>query len=56
MRHLESCEQSGICCEIVRLSGPALDLDLMSDLADFVRIPSATHTYNQLCRLGLVQA
>ena len=56
MRHLESCEQAGIRCEIVRLSGPAMDLDLMSDLADFMRIPSATHTFNQLSRLGLVQA
>lgn len=56
MRHLESCEQAGIRCEIVRLSGPSMDLDLMSDLADFVRIPSPTHTFNQLSRLGLVQA
>jgi len=56
MRHLESCEQAGVRCEIIRLSGPALDLDLMSDLADFVRRPSATHTFNQLSRLGLVQA
>jgi 2-phospho-L-lactate/phosphoenolpyruvate guanylyltransferase len=56
MRHLESCEQAGVRCEIIRQSGPALDLDLMSDLADFVRRPSATHTFNQLSRLGLVQA
>jgi len=56
MRHLESCEQAGIRCEIVRLSGPSMDLDLMSDLADFVRIPSSTHTFNQLSRLGLAQA
>jgi hypothetical protein len=33
-----------------------MDLDLMNDLADFVRMPSATHTFNQLARLGLVQA
>jgi 2-phospho-L-lactate guanylyltransferase len=56
MRHLESCEQAGVGCEIVRLSGPSMDLDLMSDLADFVRIPSSTHTFNQLSRLGLSQA
>ena len=56
IRHLESCEQARIRCEIVRLSGPSLDLDLMSDLADFVRIPSPTHTFNQLSRLGLAQA
>ena len=56
MRHLESCEQAGVRCEIIRLSGPALDLDLISDLADFVRRPSSTHTFSQLSRLGLVQA
>lgn len=55
MRHLESCEQAGIRCEIIRRSGPSLDLDLMSDLADFVRMSSATYTFNQLSRLGLVQ-
>ncbi|MGH7906444.1 MAG: 2-phospho-L-lactate guanylyltransferase [Candidatus Binataceae bacterium] len=56
MRHMESCERAGIPCEIVRLMGPAMDLDLMSDLADFVRIPSSTHTLNQLARLGILQA
>lgn len=56
MRHLESCEQVGLRCEILRLPGPAMDLDLMSDLADFVRIPSSTHTFNQLSRLGIIHA
>ncbi|MBF6568709.1 MAG: 2-phospho-L-lactate guanylyltransferase [Candidatus Binataceae bacterium] len=56
MRHLESCEQAGLRCQLVRLAGPAMDLDLMSDLADFVRIPSSTHTFNHLSRLGLTPA
>lgn len=55
MRHLESCENARIPCEVVRLAGPAMDLDLMSDLADFVRLPGSTHTLNQLGRLGIAQ-
>jgi 2-phospho-L-lactate guanylyltransferase len=56
MRHLEGCEQAGVRCEIIRQSGPSMDLDLISDLADFARIPSPTHTFSQLSRLGLIQA
>jgi hypothetical protein len=41
-------------CRVLRLSRPALDLDLPGDLIEFARTPSATHTFSQLSRLGMI--
>jgi 2-phospho-L-lactate/phosphoenolpyruvate guanylyltransferase len=53
VKHLEDCRRTGVACQILRLQRPALDLDLMADLAEFVRAGSPTHTLNQLARLGI---
>ncbi len=52
-RHLEECYRLGVPSRVVRQRGPALDLDLVDDLNEFVRTPSMTHTYSQLARLGI---
>ena len=54
-RHLEECYRLGLPSRVVRQRGPALDLDVIEDLHEFVRAPSVTHTYSQLARLGLAQ-
>jgi 2-phospho-L-lactate/phosphoenolpyruvate guanylyltransferase len=53
VRHLDECRRAGLPCEIIRQSGPALDLDLLSDLHEFVRAAGPSNTLNQLARLGL---
>ena len=53
-RHLEACREEGLPCRILRLSRPALDLDLPADLLEFARTPSLTHTFSQLSRLGMI--
>jgi 2-phospho-L-lactate guanylyltransferase len=55
MAHLKSCEQAGVPCSVVRQTRPALDIDLASDLADFVRIANSTYTLNELARIGMAQ-
>ncbi len=55
-RHLEECRRLGLGCEVLRMIRPALDLDVMADLVEFMRTPSATHTFNQLARLGLAHS
>jgi 2-phospho-L-lactate/phosphoenolpyruvate guanylyltransferase len=52
-RHLEECYRLGLPSRVVRQRGPALDLDVIEDLNEFVRTPSMTHTFNQLARLGI---
>jgi 2-phospho-L-lactate guanylyltransferase len=53
-RHLEACRQEDAPCRVLRLSRPALDLDLPKDLIEFARTPSPTHTFSQLSRLGMI--
>jgi 2-phospho-L-lactate/phosphoenolpyruvate guanylyltransferase len=53
VKHREDCRTRGIPCRVIRLARPALDLDLTTDLAEFVRAGSTTHTYNHLARLGI---
>lgn len=53
VRHLDECRRAALPCEIIRQSGPALDLDLLADLLEFVRTAGPTNTLNQLTRLGL---
>ena len=52
-RPLEECYRLGLPSRVVRQRGPALDLDVIDDLSEFVRTPSMTHTYSQLARLGI---
>ena len=53
VRHLDDCRRSGVAAKVLRLARPALDLDVIADLAEFERAGSATHTQNQLARLGI---
>ena len=53
VKHLDECRRASVPCEIIRQPGPALDLDLLSDLIEFVRMAGPTHTLNQLTRLGI---
>jgi 2-phospho-L-lactate guanylyltransferase (CobY/MobA/RfbA family) len=53
VRHLDDCRSSGVGARVLRLARPALDLDVIADLAEFERVGSATHTQNQLARLGI---
>jgi 2-phospho-L-lactate guanylyltransferase len=53
VKHLDECRRAQVPCEILRQSGPALDLDLMADLIEFVRTAGPSNTLNQLSRLGL---
>lgn len=54
--HLAECARAGIRCEVLNLPRPAIDLDVLEDLREFVRVPSSTYTFNELLRLGLAQA
>jgi 2-phospho-L-lactate/phosphoenolpyruvate guanylyltransferase len=53
VRHLDDCRSAGVPARVLRLARPALDLDVIADLAEFERAGSATHTQNQLARLGI---
>jgi 2-phospho-L-lactate guanylyltransferase len=53
VRHLDDCRSAGVPARVLRLARPALDLDVAGDLAEFERAGSATHTQNQLARLGI---
>jgi 2-phospho-L-lactate guanylyltransferase len=55
MAHLKICEQAGAPCVVVRQTGPALDIDLASDLAEFLRVAGTTHTLSELIRMGMAQ-
>ena len=54
-RHLEECRRLGLACEVINLPRPAIDLDLVADLIEFMRVPSSTHTFSQVARLGLAE-
>jgi 2-phospho-L-lactate guanylyltransferase len=53
VRHLDDCRTRDVPATVLRLARPALDLDVIADLAEFERAGSATHTQNQLSRLGI---
>lgn len=53
VRHLDDCRSAAVPARVLRLARPALDLDVIADLAEFERAGSATHTQNQLARLGI---
>jgi 2-phospho-L-lactate guanylyltransferase len=53
VRHLDDCRGRGVPAKVLRLARPALDLDVVGDLAEFERAASPTHTQNQLAHLGI---
>jgi 2-phospho-L-lactate guanylyltransferase len=53
IRHLDDCRTTDLPATVLRLTRPALDLDVITDLAEFERAGSPTHTQNQLARLGI---
>lgn len=53
-RHVDDCRERAVPCEVVRMPRPAIDLDVPRDLIEFARMPSMTHTFGQLSRLGMV--
>ena len=53
VRHLDDCRSAAVPARVLRLARPALDLDVIADLAEFERAGSATHTQSQLARLGI---
>ncbi|HEV2170906.1 MAG TPA: 2-phospho-L-lactate guanylyltransferase [Candidatus Binatus sp.] len=53
VRHLDDCRGRDVPARVLRLARPALDLDVIADLAEFERAGSTTHTQNQLSRLGI---
>jgi len=52
-KHRDECRRAGVACEIIRQNGPALDLDLLTDLLEFVRVAGTSNTLNELARLGI---
>jgi 2-phospho-L-lactate guanylyltransferase len=55
VKHLDECRTHHVPSQVLRLTRPALDLDLLNDLQEFVRVASPTHTLGQLARLGIAQ-
>jgi 2-phospho-L-lactate guanylyltransferase len=53
VKHLDDCRRRDFPAKVLRLMRPALDLDVIEDLAEFVRAGQSTHTHNQLARLGI---
>jgi 2-phospho-L-lactate guanylyltransferase len=53
VRHLDDCRTANVPARVLRLAGPALDLDVIADLAEFERAGSATRTQSHLARLGI---
>jgi 2-phospho-L-lactate guanylyltransferase len=53
VRHLDDCRSTDVPAKVLRLAGPALDLDVIADLSEFERAGSATHTQSHLARLGI---
>ena len=53
VRHLDDCRTRDVPARVLRLARPALDLDVIADLAEFERARSTTHTQNQLSRVGI---
>ena len=53
VRHLDDCRSADVPARVLRLARPALDLDVISDLAEFERAGSATYTQSHLARLGI---
>jgi 2-phospho-L-lactate guanylyltransferase len=51
--HRAECERLGVPCNLLHLAGPAMDLDEVADLIDFMGVSSNTRTLAQLARFEL---
>jgi 2-phospho-L-lactate guanylyltransferase len=51
--HRMECERLGLPCAVLHLPGPAMDLDEVADLVDFIRVANNTHTLAQLTSFQL---
>ncbi len=51
--HRLECERLGIPCNLLHLPGPAMDLDEVADLIDFISVANNSHTLSQLGRFEL---
>jgi 2-phospho-L-lactate guanylyltransferase len=51
--HLVECERLSVRCQLLHLPGPAMDLDEIPDLADFINVGKSSHTLSQLGRFAL---
>jgi 2-phospho-L-lactate guanylyltransferase (CobY/MobA/RfbA family) len=51
--HRLECERLGVPCEVLHLPGPAMDLDEVADLIDFIGVAKNTHTLAELARFEL---
>ncbi len=46
--HRLECERLGVPCNVLHLPGPAMDLDEVADLIDFISLANNSHTLSQL--------
>ena len=51
--HRSECERWRVPCKVLHLAGPAMDLDELQDLRDFISVANATHTLAQLASFEL---
>jgi 2-phospho-L-lactate guanylyltransferase len=51
--HLLECERTRVPCQVLHLPGPAMDLDEITDLADFMNAGKSSHTLSQLGQFAL---
>jgi 2-phospho-L-lactate/phosphoenolpyruvate guanylyltransferase len=51
--HRLECERLGVPCGVLDLPGPAMDLDEMADLIDFMGLSKNSHTLSRLERFEL---
>ncbi len=51
--HRLECERLGVPCQVLHLPGPAMDLDEVADLIDFISVANNTRTLAELARFEL---
>jgi len=51
--HRLECDRVGVPCDLLHLPGPAMDLDEVADLIDFIGVGKTSHTLSQLARFEL---
>jgi 2-phospho-L-lactate/phosphoenolpyruvate guanylyltransferase len=51
--HRVECERLGVPCNLLHLTGPAMDLDEVADLIDFISLAKPSHTLSRLGRFEL---
>jgi 2-phospho-L-lactate guanylyltransferase len=51
--HRMECERLDAPCNLLHLAGPAMDLDEVADLIDFMNVGQNSHTLSQLARFEL---